>query len=384
MIRINNKSECSGCTACASICPRDAISMIPDKLGFLYPEVDNTKCIDCGICESVCSFNDNYDRTLNLPSPIAYGARHINLNEVFTSQSGAAFIAISDHVLNQGGVVYGVKFENHFHVVHKRALTKRERDEFKGSKYVQSDLSGVFNLIKEDLSNGLLVLFTGTPCQTAGLHSFIGKKYRKNLILVDVVCHGVTGPFVWRDYISLLEKKQGDSICEFRFGDKERFGWSHRHESFSFAKNCDIAKWNKKTEYTPLLFRDSCNKCHFCNTARPSDITIGDFWGYQKVNTTINNDDKGLSLVLVNTEKGVRLWENARKDMVTFPVNVEDCIQANLQAPTEVHPKRKQFEIDYIKKGFSYAWARNYNRLSFSQRLVRYIKRNLPIFFNKK
>lgn len=236
MINILDKSDCCGCTACASICAHDAISMQPDVLGFLYPVVDMEKCVNCGLCEKVCAFNDHYDTSLNLSRPLAYAARHKDMNEVETSRSGAAFIAISDYVLENGGVVYGVGYTDHFRVVHKRATTKVERDEFKGSKYVQSDLRGIFRQVKKDLNDGQLVLFSGTPCQTAGLNSFIGKRLRKNLILVDIICHGVPGPYLWRDFIAYIEKKQGDTITWVNFRDKQQFGWAAHHETFKFSK----------------------------------------------------------------------------------------------------------------------------------------------------
>ena len=229
------KSECCGCTACVSICPHDAIIMQPDALGFLYPKIDEMKCVGCGLCEKVCAFNENYDASKNLDAPIAYAARHKNIQEVETSRSGAAFIAISDYILESGGVVYGAGYAEHFRVIHKRATTKEERNEFKGSKYVQSDLNTVFRQVKKDLQNGLLVLFSGTPCQTAGLNSFIGKRLRENLILVDIVCHGVPGPFLWRDYLTFLEKKHGSSICWVSFRDKQKYGWAAHHETFKFV-----------------------------------------------------------------------------------------------------------------------------------------------------
>ena len=207
MINIINKEDCCGCTACVSICAHKAITMEPDTLGFLYPKVDVSKCTNCGLCEKVCAFNDNYDTSMNLETPYVYGARHKDIKEVETSRSGAAFIAISDWILSQGGVVYGVGYEEHFKVVHKRAVTKEQRNEFKGSKYVQSDLNDIFIQIKNDLRNGKMVLFSGTPCQTSGLNSYIGKKLRQNLYLVDIVCHGVPAPYIWRDYITYFERK---------------------------------------------------------------------------------------------------------------------------------------------------------------------------------
>ncbi len=234
MIRINDPADCCGCTACASVCNHDAITMEPDALGFLYPKVDESRCTDCGLCEKVCAFNNNYDTSLNLPKPDAYAARHKDMDEIMKSRSGAAFAAISDYILEQGGVVYGAGYKDHFRVAHKRATTKEERDEFRGSKYVQSDLSGVFRLIKQDLKNGLTVLFSGTPCQTSGLNSYVGKKLRDNLVLIDIVCHGVPGPYIWRDYLAYLEEKQGDTITMVNFRDKERFGWKAHKETFTF------------------------------------------------------------------------------------------------------------------------------------------------------
>ena len=234
MIQINNPADCCGCTACASICAHDAITMKPDALGFLYPEVDKEKCVDCGLCEKVCAFNAHYDTSLNLEKPLAYGARHKDMNEVETSRSGAAFIAISDYILEKGGVVYGAGYTDHFRVVHKRATTKEERDEFKGSKYVQSDMTDVFRQVKQDLRNGLTVLFSGTPCQTSGLNSYVGKRLRENLFLVDIVCHGVPSPYMWRDYIAYLEKKQGAPIFWVNFRDKQKYGWAAHHETFKF------------------------------------------------------------------------------------------------------------------------------------------------------
>lgn len=234
MIRINDSADCCGCTACASICNHDAITMEPDALGFLYPKVDESKCVECGLCEKVCAFNDNYDKSLNLPKPEAYAARHKDIDEVMKSRSGAAFVAFSDYVLEHGGVVYGAGYKDHFRVAHKRAITKEERDEFRGSKYVQSDLTGIFRLVKQDLKNGLTVLFSGTPCQTSGLNSYVGKKLRDNLFLIDIVCHGVPGPFLWRDYLSFIEKKKGDTITIVNFRDKKKYGWGAHHETFIF------------------------------------------------------------------------------------------------------------------------------------------------------
>ena len=355
MIQITDKSQCCGCTACASICAHDAITMQPDVLGFLYPVVNKDKCVDCGLCEKMCAFNDHYDTSLNLDKPLAYAARHKDMKEVETSRSGAAFIAISDYILENGGVVYGAGYTDHFRVVHKRATTKEERDEFKGSKYVQSDMNTVFRQVKKDLKDGLTVLFSGTPCQTAGLNSYVGKKLREHLILVDIVCHGVPGPYLWRDYITYLEQKQGKKICQVNFRNKQSFGWAAHHETFRFIDG----KEQDKTSFTYLfykhiMFRPSCGECHFTNIKRPSDATLADFWGWEKTDKNINADDKGVSLVLINTITGKELFENVKDKMNTIPAELENCLQPNLQHPSIIHPKSNKFAFNYEKKGFEY------------------------------
>ena len=322
-------------------------------MGFLYPVVDKGKCVDCGLCEKVCAFNDHYDTSLNLPQPDAYAARHKDMKEVETSRSGAAFIAISDYILENGGVVYGAGYTDHFRVVHKRATTKEERDEFKGSKYVQSDMNTVFRQVKKDLKDGLTVLFSGTPCQTAGLNAYIGRKLREHLILVDIVCHGVPGPNLWRDYIAYLEKKQGDKICWVNFRDKQEYGWAAHRETFKFVKGGGKMIFTYLF-YQHIMFRPSCRKCHFANTKRPSDITIADYWGWEKTDPDINKDDKGVSLILINTEKGRKLFDTIKDRMTVIPAELENCMQPNLLHPSVFNQKWKNFEKDYERKGFEY------------------------------
>lgn len=374
MIKIKNKANCCGCTACESVCAHDAITMQPDAMGFLYPVVDSSKCVECGLCEKVCAFNEHYDTSLNLPLPDAYAARHKDMNEVETSRSGAAFIAISDYILEQGGVVYGAGYTDHFRVIHKRAATKEERNEFKGSKYVQSDLRGIFRQVKQDLKNGLIVLFSGTPCQTAGLNSFIGKKLRERLILVDIVCHGVPSPYVWRDYLAYLEEKQGAEICWVNFRDKQEFGWAAHKETFKFV-NMGGGKMSFTTLfYKHIIIRKSCGKCPYTNMERPSDITLADFWGWEKTDMKINKDNKGVSLVLVNTEKGREIFDKVKHRMTVVPAELVNCEQPNLKHPTKIHPKHKAFEKDYVKYGFEYAYMK-YDKIENPSKANLFIKK---------
>jgi coenzyme F420-reducing hydrogenase beta subunit len=382
MIQITNKADCCGCTACASVCAHHAINMEPDAMGFLYPKVDTDKCTECGLCEKVCAFNPNYDRSLNLPEPQIYAARHKDMHEIETSRSGAAFIAISDYVLEQEGVVYGAGYTDHFRVVHKRATNKEERNEFKGSKYVQSDLRDIFPQVKADLKQGLTVLFSGTPCQTAGLASYIGKRLREKLILVDIVCHGVPAPYIWRDYLAYLEKKYKQPIVEVNFRDKSRIGWNGHIESFIFQDGSK-KEFNTYTYlfYRHIMLRPSCSKCHYTNFNRPSDFTLADYWGWEKLSPYFNKDNKGCSLLLINSEKGLEIFEKRKEELDYLATTQELCIQPNLQHPSKFNIQWIKFEKLYKKQGFA-AVAKRYGSLGWryilrqkKQAIKQYIRR---------
>lgn len=380
MIQIQDKANCCGCTACASICPKDAITMVPDTLGFKYPEVDLDKCINCGLCEKVCAFNDNYDKSLNLPEPDAYAARHKDMNEVETSRSGAAFIAISDYIFENGGVVYGSGYTDHFRVVHKRATTKEERDEFKGSKYVQSDLNTVFRQVKKDLKDGLTVLFSGTPCQTSGLNSYIGKKLRERLILVDIVCHGAPSPTLWKDYLLWQEKKFGEKVTAVNFRNK-KYGWDDHRETLTFGKTKRTFTFYTHLFYLDSFFRNSCYACKYCNTMRPSDITLGDFWGLSKIFPNLNKDNKGYSLLFANTQKGKDLVERTSDILRLFPCKLSDCLQPNLYRPTPKKAITNTVRQCYIDEGFEALQAKYGENWKDKIRLIKWrLKRKLNSF----
>ena len=351
MVKVNPES-CCGCSACAAVCSRDAIEMIPDNLGFLYPQLNEEKCIHCGVCEKVCPFNTelgNDNQKKNLQK--AYAVRHKDESEVESSRSGAAFIAITDRVLDNGGVVYGAGFGNHFCVVHKRASSKKQRDEFKGSKYAQSDLRGILRLVLDDLRQGLYVVFSGTPCQTAAVRNFVSPKYRERLLLIDIICHGVASPNVWDNYLKTLEKKEDRKLVAVDFRDKRIFGWSGLHrESFTYAGGRHMTY--SKTFYQPFLIRRSCNYCPYATCNRPSDLTLGDFWGWRDVVPEMNRDDKGLSLVLCHTEMGLHALEKARVESDVVPVSMASCMQPNLQRPTDADPMRDAFEVEYSCESF--------------------------------
>lgn len=376
MITIKDKSACCGCSACANICAHHAITMRPDGMGFLCPEVDKSKCIDCGLCNQVCAFNDDYDKSRNLEEPDVYAARHKNINEISTSRSGAVFIALSDWILEQGGVVYGAGYEDHFRVVHKRATNKEQRDEFKGSKYVQSDLKDTFCQIKKDLKQGYKVMFSGTPCQTSGLLSYLQllKQDISQLYVVDLVCHGVPAPYVWRDYLKYIEKKYHAKITDVNFRDKSQLGWSAHKESFKLGNKYLCVSTYTDLFYKHLMFRHSCGVCHFTNLKRPSDLTIADFWGWEKVDQHINADNKGVSLLLVNTEKGRQLFSEIADQIHYLVTDTKHCLQHNLEYPSIISPLREEFEQNFISRGFVYC-AKKYVNIGLRHRIYSLLRK---------
>lgn len=352
MIKIEDKSSCSGCSACYSICPKDAISMKEDTLGFKYPDVNLEKCIDCDLCVRVCAFNDSYQTPNNFDAPKLFAARQTDISEVEKSRSGGIFAALSDIILDNGGVIYGAGYDSSFRVIHKRADSKVKRDEFRGSKYVQSDMGDIFRQVEKDLKSGLQVLFSGTPCQTAGLASYLRlhKIDMTNIFICDIVCHGVPAPAIWKDYIAFIEKKEKKKVIAVNFRDKQRFGWSAHKESFRLDDTYTYTY--TYTFYKHIMFRHSCGVCHYTNFRRTGDITLADFWGWQNTDSEINADDKGVSLIFVNTPKGEKLFSDISDRIRKTPTVIEKCLQPNLQHPSKIHPKRMQFEADYPKLGF--------------------------------
>ena len=360
------KEDCCGCTACSSACPHNAIEMKPDGLGFMYPNVDFDKCVECGLCVKMCQFREDYDKILEFESPKIFALRHKNMEEMAKSQSGGAFALLSDYILENGGVVYGAGYEGHFRVVHKRATTKEERDELRKSKYVQSDLGNVFNEVKTDLKNGLMVMFSGTPCQTSGLIKFVGSRLRERLFVMDIVCHGVPAPFVWRNYLEWLEKKKGKKIVKVNFRDKPLFGWKSHKETFEYEDDTYTYTYTYTyTFYQHINLRYSCYNCKFTNMCHPSDITVSDFWGIERLSKTFAADNKGCSLVLVNTRKGEVWFEEIKDKANVISGDVSSCLQPQLQYPAKMHPDRAKYERDFIKKGFPYV-AYRYGDLGWS------------------
>jgi len=380
------KEDCCGCTACQHICPTKAIEMKPDEEGFLYPEINQELCNDCGLCRKVCAFQNGYDISDNFATPKVYAVKNKHEDVRMASSSGGIFSAISDHILDSDGLVSGVAFDENMNAAHKIAATKEERDEFRGSKYVQSELNHVYSEIKSLLKQNKTVLFTGTPCQNAGLKSFLdlARVKTENLILCDIVCHGTPSPLLWKEHIRQLENRGKGRVVQYYCRSKVK-GW-HGHtelvvyESGKKDYKSLSSQKHKVLFYSHNMLRPSCYYCRYTNFKRPSDITIADFWGIEKTMPQFD-DNKGISLALINTTKGQRLFEDIKSKIVYRESNTKDCLQRNLQEPSRISDKREQFWQDYHLHGYEYVVKKyaGYNYKSILKNKVKSVLRKIRL-----
>lgn len=352
---VTDAGKCCGCRTCLHVCPKGAITMVEDACGFEYPQIDDGSCIECGLCLRTCAFQEGYPHRKQFVPYYGYAVRHKNADVMAHSRSGAAFVALSDVVLGRGGAIFGARFlegSRYRRVVHACADNAAARDAFCGSKYVQSDLGDTFVQAKKLLDEGRAVLFSGTGCQIGALHKYLGREY-DNLFTIDIVCHGVPPQKLWSDYLDWTEQKYGGHIIGADFRDKGRFGWQTHRETLD----------TKKASYSSRIFarlyslgalRPSCTACVYCNTNRPGDITIADFWGHEKALGEKWDDDKGISLVLVNTEQGLRLWQAAGDDLEFVDCTGFPFRHTNLRRPFARWERYDEFWADYAEHGFDY------------------------------
>lgn len=344
MISIQSKKNCCGCSACASICPKHCISLTEDSEGFLYPKVDETICVNCGFCEEVCNELHPYDKCE--PQQVLAA---VNKNEEvrLKSSSGGIFYLLAEKTIRKGGVVFGARFDDTWQVLIDYAEDMKGVQAFMGSKYVQARVSEAYKDVKRFLADGRQVLFSGTPCQVAGLHKFLRKPY-DNLLTVDFICHGTPSPKVWRLYLDeVISRVQCISGVEFR--NKER-GW----KNFSFnlkynedGKTASMLSSFQQNHYMKAFLRDiilrpSCYDCKAKGCSSQSDVTIADFWGINTVFPDMD-DDKGTGLVFINTDKGNEAFDFSQVDVKeTTYERIKPLNPACYRSP-KAHPKRKQF-----------------------------------------
>lgn len=354
------KKDCCGCTACQSICPQNAIKMRTDGEGFYYPLIDRGLCVDCGICRDVCPFIVS-QQLKNTDIQKVYSCLHNDEEVLKNSTSGGAFTAISDCILDMGGVVYGADFDKSWSVFHSRAVNKKQRDRQRVSKYAQSDLEGCFEQVKQDLQKGKTVLFTGTPCQAAGLKAYIPAEFAENLYLCDLICHSIPSPLVWKEYKAYQEKKYGGKMTKVMFRSKVH-NWTrdNSNRGFIFEVNND-GVLHEDNSFYDLFFkvgtitRPSCENCKFTSLARVGDITIADYWGIEEFSVE-KYSPLGVSAVITNNKKGEKLAEEMAKAATLEQRDVAEQLkhQKRLSQPVEYPPIRQQFWNDMFTNGFAY------------------------------
>lgn len=342
--KIKEKKDCVGCYACENICPINCISMINDEEGFWYPNVDYDKCVKCGKCINACP-TVNYKTVEN--EPFAYACINKNESIRLESSSGGIFTLIAEEIIDNGGIVFGAEFNESFEVVHGYIDSKEEIKKFRGSKYVQSKIGDKYKLVKVILESGKEVLFTGTPCQIAGLKAFLGKSY-KNLFCMDIICHGVPSPKVLRKYVEYRQKMANSSVQRINFRLKDE-SWKGYSVSFQFENNTEYRKNYKQDLYMKAFLKDvclrpSCYDCKFKTLHRESDITLADFWGIQNILPDMD-DDKGTSLIFINSMAGQAMFEKIKDKIIFKEVDINDAVKYNPSAirSVKLNPKRNEF-----------------------------------------
>lgn len=340
--------DCTGCGGCAAICPKSCITMIADKEGFLYPQVQQSDCINCNLCEKVCPL---LKRPALSKRTQALAAQNQDSSVRSTSSSGGVFTALAELVLREGGAVCAAVYGEDFSVQHKIAVTSDDIASMRGAKYAQSNIGQLYPELKELLDEDQSVLFVGTPCQCAGLKAYLGKDYSK-LLLVDMICHGVPSPAVWHAYLQWRKKKDasGSAIDTVNLRSKST-GWSRYAYSvnITYLNGCAYSVPQGEDPFMSgfaqnLYLRPSCSNCAFKGVERCSDLTLGDCWGIWDSHPEFD-DNKGTSLVLIQSQKGQQMWNKIRSNFRFIALKDEDAISCNPSAvsSSSPHPARAEF-----------------------------------------
>lgn len=344
MIDIQYKKDCCGCSACASVCPKQCIIMVRDKEGFLYPKVDEETCVNCGLCEKVCNERHPYDRREPLQ---VLAAINKNENVRLRSSSGGIFYILAENVIKDDGVVFGARFDKNWQVVIDYAEEMKGVESFMGSKYVQARVSNAYKDVKRFLAEGRKVLFSGTPCQVAGLHKYLRKQY-ENLLTVDFICHGTPSPKVWGMYLDeVIEEVKRISDAELRDKRNGCKNYSFNLRYNDNDKTITMLSSSSQNHYMraflqDIILRPSCYDCNAKGFSSQSDITIADFWGIETVFPDMD-DDKGTGLVFINTEKGKKVLDPKRMSVRETTYERIKPLNPSCYRSSKVHPKRAEF-----------------------------------------
>lgn len=379
MLKIEKKDNCCGCYACYSVCHKKSIEFLEDEDGFKYPSINKQICTNCNSCNKVCPLlEESHTNKDNYPQ--AYAGINLSHDVRMNSSSGGIFSLLAEEILKNNGVVFGARFDSQFNVVHAYFESIKELEKFRGSKYVQSDIGDSYINAKEFLEQGRKVLFTGTPCQISGLKSFLKKDF-ENLYTQDIICFGVPSPKVWRKYLDYREANDLKKPEQITFRDKQK-SW----KKFSVKFEYDNGKYeeNKLDDLYMRFFiaglslRKSCYNCSFKLQNKIADITLGDFWGIENVLPEWD-DDKGVSAIIVNNEKGKKMLEAISSKLKLRDVEINDIIKYNpmLVKASDLNKNREKFFADLDKKDFDELASKYLKKPSVLRKIASRIKRSL-------
>jgi len=326
MQEVIEKKRCTGCTACINICPVNAITMEIDNEGFKYPAIDQNKCINCGLCKKTCPVLNTINNEALNKCYVGYTKEDSYKNG---SSSGGIFPLIANYILKENGIIIGASFDKNNKLKHIAITKEKDLNKLKGSKYLQSDLDNIFTYIKDNLK-AKKILFVGVPCQVAGLKAFIKNDY-DNLYTIDLICHGVPSPKLFEKYLKELETKENDKVLNYNFRDKTT-GWDTYSNTITY-KNKIQSELNNENNYMKLFLsdialRESCYNCNFKLGNKYSDITLGDFWGVKNVYPEMY-DKKGVSAIIINTEKGNKLFELIKNELNYKSCKLDEITSGN-------------------------------------------------------
>ena len=364
-MKLCSPEECTGCFACYNSCAHKAIEMNPDKEGFYAPVVLEDKCTDCGLCEKSCPVLSPIKKEYF--EQYGYAAWNKDKKVRKESSSGGFFTEVASSILRQGGCVAGAVYDENFKVKHTIIFNIEELNRLRGSKYAQSNIGNTFVEIKRLLKTEVPVLFSGTPCQVAGLYRYLRKRY-ENLYTIDLVCHGVPSPLIFEQYKEYLTKKHKINKITNINMRRKKTSWCFYCTSIRYTKETPNGASLEKKEYIGNWFKDPftrlflreyilhscCYDCEYKNMQRMGDITMSDFWGYKSTGRKDRNTDEGISMILVNSENGKMLFEQSKEGLVYFPRTAEEISksQQNLSASCPCPENREEFWQDYNNMAF--------------------------------
>ncbi len=358
MPQLIEKKNCTGCTACVNICPKQCIRLQKDENGFSFPELSDEKaCVECGACERVCPVLSEKSYVHN-EFPVACAAYSKEDSLRMNSSSGGIFSEVAKWVIDQKGVVYGAAYNDEFGVYHCCVETVEDLSKLRGAKYAESYLGKSFFEILDRLKQNQYVLFSGTPCQVAGLKAFLKQDYEK-LLCVDFVCHGVPSPMAWKEYVKYRAEKDNDGEFPISINLRSKItGWSKYQYSnlFQYDNGKEYSSLSSQNLFMKLfvgdyISRPSCANCSFKGYSRASDITLGDFWGIWDIEPEMD-DNKGTSLVLIQSEKGKCVWQQINEKIVCKQVTMEQASQQNPSMLASSKAKENRDEVlEKIRNG---------------------------------